>query len=192
MRFSCLMVILSGLTYVGACFADMPDPGPQKHDVEIQGAKIISEGGYLWFHVINHDYRELYVVIHFPSDVVVIGRVPTVVNLRTNESADFYFQVLYYWTGSPIFTQQGSTKELRFYFEIYTLYHTSKSTTENVEFDVKAVPLNDRVDNRPLFYFAMFTLAAVAITVIVIVAGLGKRKNGKAILNDKLARATAF
>lgn len=181
-RFSCLIVILSSLTYIGACFADMPNPGPQKHDVDIQGAKIISEGGYLWFHVINHDYRQLYVAIHSPSDAIAIGTVPTVVYLKTNESADFYFQIPYYWSGSPFFIWQGSTKVLRFYFEIYTLYHTDKSTSENVEFDVNAVPLNDRVVNRDLFYFAVFTAAAVVITVIVIVARLGKQEKRKSNL----------
>jgi hypothetical protein len=62
-RFSCLILILSSLLFVGVCFADMPNPGPQKHDVEIQGAKIISEGGHLWFHVVNHDYRGVFVAI---------------------------------------------------------------------------------------------------------------------------------
>lgn len=39
-RFSCLILILSSLMCVGVCFADMPNPGPQKHDVEIQGRRL--------------------------------------------------------------------------------------------------------------------------------------------------------
>ncbi len=171
----CLMVILHGLLYVEACFADMPNPGPGKHDVEIQGAKIISEGGYLWFHVINHD-SQLYVAIHFPSDVTVIGNAPAVVSLETNERADFYFQVPYYWSGSPASHQQGPTKELRFYFEIYNLYHTTKIGAENIEFDVTVVSLNDGVDNQGLFYRTIFAATLVAIIAIAIAARLGRRK----------------
>lgn len=168
------MVVLSGLLYVGACFADMPNPGPRKHDVEIQGAKIISEGGYLWFHVINHD-RLLYVAIHFPSDVAEMGNAPAVVSLETNESADFYFQVPYYWSRWLSFLQLGRTKELRFYFEIYSLCHTSKIGTESIEFDITAVPLNDGVDNRSLFYLTVFTAAAVVTTAIAVGAKLSRR-----------------
>jgi hypothetical protein len=183
-RFSFLVLILSSLMWVGTCFADMPNPGPQKHDVEIQGAKIISEGGYLWFHVVNHDYRGLCVVIHPPSDVIVFGNASTVAYLYTNESADFYFQVLYYWSGSPIFVQQSPTKELRFIFEIYTQYRTSKMTDENVEFDVSAVPLNRRIDDWNLFYFAVFTVAAVVATVILITARLGRQDKRKSNLEQ--------
>jgi hypothetical protein len=181
-RFSCLVLVLSSLIWVGACFADMPNPGPQKHDVEIEGAKIISEGGYLWFHVVNHDYRGLCVVVHPPSDVIVIGNASTVAYLHTNESTDFYFQVLYYWTGSQISVQPSPTKELRFVFEIYTQYRTSKMTDENVEFDVNAVPLNRGTDDWNLFYFAIFTLAAVTVTVIVIATRLGRQEKRKVII----------
>jgi hypothetical protein len=173
-RFMCLMVILTSLAYVGGCFADMPNPGPQKHEVEIQGAKIISEGGYLWFHVINHDNRQLYVAIHYPSDAILIGTFPTVVFLKTGEKADFYFQVPYYWSKSAILIQQNSTKTLKFYFEIYTLYHGEKTTDENVEFDVNAIPLT-RVYPLDLFFFAIFIAAAVVIAVVIIAL----RKNRK-------------
>jgi len=183
-RFSCLVLVLSSLIWVEACFADMPNPGPQKHDIEIQGAKIISEGGYLWFHVVNHDYRGLCVVVHPSSDVIVIGNASTVAYLHTNESADFYFQVLYYWSGSLIFVQQSLTKELRFVFEIYTQYRTSKTTDENVEFDVSAVPLNRRLDDWNLFYFAVFTVAAVVATVILIRARLGRQDKRKSNLEQ--------
>jgi hypothetical protein len=183
-RFSCLMVILSSLTYVGTCLADMPNPGPQKHEVEIQGAKIISEGGYLWFHVINHDYRELYVTIQYPSDVKVIGAFPTTVCLNTGGSADFYFQVPYYWNGSTILIQQNSTRELKLHFEIYTLYHGAKTTDENVEFDVDAVPLA-RVNALDSFFLAVLTTVAVVITVILIVARLDQQKKRKRNSNDR-------
>jgi len=180
-RFSFLALVLSSLMWVGACFADMPNPGPQKHNVEIQGAKIISEGGYLWFHVVSHDDRILCVAVHPPSDVIVIGNASTVTYLYTNGSADFYFQVLYYWSGSPIFVQ--SPKELRFIFEIYTQYHTSKMTDENVEFDVNAVPLNRTIDGN-LFYFAVFTVAAVVATVILITVRLRRRDKRKSNLEQ--------
>jgi hypothetical protein len=182
-RFSCLVLVLSRLIWVGTGFADMPNPGPQKHNVEIEGAKIISEGGYLWFHVVNHDYRGLCVVVHPPSDVIVIGNASTVAYLHTNESVDFYFQVLYYWNGSQI-SVQSPTKELRFVFEIYTQYRTSKMTDENVEFDVSAVPLNHRVDDWNLFYFAVFTVAAVVATVILIRARLGRQDKRKSNLEQ--------
>jgi hypothetical protein len=183
MRFSCLMVILSSLAYVGACLADMPNPGPQKHEVEIQGAKIISEGGYLWFHVINHDSRELYVTIQYSLDVTVIGMFPTTVCLNTGGSADFYFQVPYYWNGSTILIQQNSTRELKFNFEIYTLYHGTKVTDENVEFDVDAVPLA-RLNSLDPFFLAVLTTVAVVITVLLIVARLDQRKKRKRNSND--------
>jgi hypothetical protein len=117
--------------------------------------------------------------VHPPSDVIVIGNASTVAYLYTNESVDFYFQVLYYWSGSPIFVQQSPTKELRFIFEIYTQYRTSKMTDENVEFDVSAVPLNRRVDDWNLFYFAVFTVAAVVATVILITARLSRQDQRK-------------
>jgi len=175
----CSMVILYGLLYVRACFADMPNPGPLKHDVEIQGAKIISEGGYLWFHVINHGDPN-YVAVHFPFDVRVIGNGSAVVFLGTNESADFYFQVPYYWSEPPVSLQQSPTKELKFSFEIYNLYHAEKIGVESVEFNVTAVPLKDRVDNLDLFYIAIFAAAAFVITVIAVAARSsreGKRKS---------------
>jgi hypothetical protein len=176
-RFLCLMVILSSLTYVGTCFADMPNPGPQEHEVEIQGAKIISEGGYLRFHVINHDYRQLYITIHYPSNIILIGTFSTVVYLKTGETADFYFQVPNYWNKSTILIRQNSTKKLKFYFEIYTLYHGDKITDENVEFNVNAVPLS-RVYAPDLFFFAIFITAVVVITVIAPRLGQ-KNNNGK-------------
>jgi hypothetical protein len=171
----CSLVILSWLLYARTCFADMPNPGPRKHDVEIEGAKIISEGGYLWFHVINHG-SQVYVAVHFPSDVMVIGNASFVVSLGTNESADFHFQVPYYWSGWPVFLQQGPTKGLRFYFELYNLYRGTKIGTENTEFDVNVVPLNGRVNNQDLFYLAVFAAAAVVTTVIVIAVRVGRKE----------------
>jgi hypothetical protein len=184
-RLSCLILILSSLTCVGVCFADMPNPGPQKHDVEIQGAKIISEGGYLWFHVVNHDYRGVFVAIHPPSGVTMMENTSSVAYLNTNEVADFYFQVYYFWSGNPILVQQGPTKELKFFFEIYTQYRTSKMTDENVEFNVNAVPLNYKADDWNLFYFAVVTLAAVIVTVIVIVARLSRQRSARAYHRNK-------
>jgi len=179
-RFLCLMLILSGLMCVGSCLADMPNPGPQTHDVEIQGAKIISEGGYLWFHVVNHDSRGVFVAIRPPSGVILMNETSTSSYLSTGESADYYFQVMYFWSGNPVFVQEGPTKELRFFFEIYTQYQKYKVTDENVEFDVNVVPLNRSGDDWNLFYFAIFALAAAVATIIVIAARTAqqdKRKN---------------
>jgi len=184
--FSCSLLILSSIVCVGTCFADMPNPGPQKHDVEIEGAKIISEGGYLWFHVINHDYRGVFVAIHPPSGVIMMGKTPTVAYLSTNESTDFYFQVFYFWSGNPVLVQQGQTKELRFFFEIYTQYRTSKVTDENVEFSVNVVPLNHGADDWNLFYLAIFILAAAAVTVIVIARRLGRQQKRKGNLDRQI------
>jgi hypothetical protein len=181
MRFLCLMVILSSLTCVGACFADSPNPYLLKHNVEIQGAKIISEGGYLWFHVVNHG-GQFYVAIHFPSDVTVIGNASAVVSLETSESTDFYFQVPYYWSGSLGSNQPGSTKMLRFYFEIYNLYDAMKFRTESIEFDVNVISLADRVDNRDLLYLTVFTATAVIMAAIIIMARLSQQEKRKSNL----------
>jgi hypothetical protein len=97
------------------------------------------------------------------------------VYLKTGETADFYFQVPYYWNKSTILIQQNSTKKLKFCFEIYTLYHGDKMTNENEEFDINAVPLS-RAYAPDLFFFAIFITAVVVITVTVIAPRLGQKK----------------
>jgi len=171
----CLMVILYMLPCIGACFADSPWRQPVKHNVDIEGAKIISEGGYLWFHVVNHD-APLYVHISFPSDVKVIGNASQSVYLETSESADFYFQVPYYWGQPPSSVQQGLTKELRFSFEIYNFIPDDGIGTENVEFDVTAVPLSGRGDNQGLLYLTVFAAVAVVITTIILTSRLSREE----------------
>lgn len=175
---SCLMVILYMLLYVEACFADSPWTQPVKHNVDIEGAKIISEGGYLWFHVVNHD-TPLHVFISFPSDVKVIGNASESVYLETNESADFYFQVPYYWSQPPFSVQPGLTKELRFSFEIYNSIPDDGIGTENVEFDVTAVPLSGRSDNQGLLYLTVFVAVAAVITTIILTARLSREEKRK-------------
>lgn len=139
----------------------------------------------MWFHVVNHDYRGVFVAIRPPSGGMMMENTLNVAYLDTDECADFYFQVYYFWSGSPNFVQQGPMKELRFYFEIYTMYRTIKMTDENVEFDVSAVPLNYEADDWNLFYFAIITLAAVIVTVILIVTRLSRRGSARAHNRNK-------
>jgi hypothetical protein len=171
----CVLLVLLLFPIFGqilVCFADMPNPGPRKHDVEIQGAKIISEGGYLWFHVINHESSSLYIVIHYPPDVKVIREIPLVI-LESNESSDFYFQAPYYWSGirAEDFSQVAENV-LSFSFEIFSLYHGTKIGTESVEFDVKVVPLNGGADSRDLLYLTVFVAIAVVVSALVVAARL--------------------
>jgi len=35
------------------------------YDIEIQGTKVISEGGYLWFQIVNHDNRNFSMKVEF-------------------------------------------------------------------------------------------------------------------------------
>jgi hypothetical protein len=171
---SCLMVVLYMLLYVRTCFADVGPKPPVKYNVDIEGAKIISEGGYLWFHVVNHDVP-LSVSISFPSDVKVIGNASNSVDLETNESGDFYFQVPYYWSQPPVSIPPSLTKELRFNFGIYrpSSYH---EIGESVEFDVTAVPLSSRGDNQGLLYLTVFAAVAVVITTVILTARLSREE----------------
>lgn len=177
---SCLMVILYVLLHVGACFADSPWTQPVKHNVGIEGAKIISEEeGYLWFHVVNHDVP-LSVFISFPSDVKVIGNSSDrVVYLETNESGDFYFQVPYYWSQPPVSVQPSLTRELRFSFEISSFIPEDGIGTENVIFDVTVVPLSDRGGSQRLLCLTVFAAAAIVITMIILTIRLSRKEKQK-------------
>jgi hypothetical protein len=169
-RFLCAVLVFSSLLWAGVCFADMPNPGPSKHNVEIQGAKVISEGGYLWFHVVSHDSRPLFVEVHAPPGVRAMENSTSVKFLHTDESADFFFQVSYLWTESQVLVEADQTTKIKFVFEIYTMYRTGKMTDENVEFNVSVVPLNQDIENWNLLYFAISTIITLIVAVIVLVA----------------------
>jgi len=148
--------------------ADMPNPAPRTYNVEIQGAKIISEGGYLWFHVMNHESNTVFVTVHFPSDVSLIGGATDAVAMGANESADFHFQVPYYWSGNGTASEQSPMRQLKFFFELFSMYRSTEIGTETVDFNVDVVPFNGKLDNAGLLYLTVFLSVMVLASATVI------------------------
>lgn len=164
----CFVLLLSVLVCSGRSFANLPNPEPRERNVEIQGAKVISEGGYLWFHVINHESSALNVVVHFPSDVKVIQRTQELDEpyvLGANKSVDFFFQVPYYWNGT---VAAGETREITFSFKIFTLYRNVKIGTEYINFTVKVMPLNWKADNHNLVYMTVFVSTIIPMLAAIV------------------------
>ena len=172
----CVMFIGVVLANFSFCVADSPNPALFRYDVEIQGAKIISEGGYLWFHVVNHEPDWVSVVIRYPSDAMTVGIFPSNVTLEANGTVDFYFQVPYYWSQPIGGHQQNSSQTLKFNFAVYGPTRASTIRTQSIEFDVKVVPLNGDSDDRYLLYLTILILVAFAITAIAVIAKLSRKK----------------
>jgi len=165
-----LVLSLLVVCQVAMGFADSPDPGLLHHNVEIEGAKIISEGGYLWFQVTNHETYPLQIAIQYPSDVIVKKEIPATLTLEANETSDFYFQAPYYWNGTGDYTQDAE-KELKFHFKISDHYQNYTINDENIDFTVKVVPLNRGFDTS-LLYLTIFAVAAVIASVTILAVKL--------------------
>lgn len=172
----CVMFVCVVLADLSSCVADSPDPALFRYDVEIQGAKIISEGGYLWFHVVNHEPDWVSVAITYPSDAMTVGIFPSNVTIEANGTADFYFQVPYYWSQPNSGHQRDSSQTLKFSFAIYGPTRAPTIGTQNIEFDVKVVPLNGGTDDRYLLYIAIFIVVAFMIIAIAVIAKLDRKK----------------
>jgi hypothetical protein len=175
-RLFCIVFVAVVLADVAACLGDSPEPRLRSYNVEIQGAKIISEGGYLWFHVVNHEPDRVSVAIYSPLGVITVGDAPSNVSLEATQTADFYFQVPYYWSRTTSYPQQNSTQELKFYFAVYGPYHTPDIGTRIVEFDVKVVPLNGGADDQYLFYLTILIMAVFILTAVAVIAELSRQE----------------
>jgi hypothetical protein len=175
----CVMFIGVVLANFSLCVADSPNPARFRYDVEIQGAKIISEGGYLWFHVVNHEPDWVSVAIRYPSDAITVKIFPSNVTLEANKTADFYFQVPYYWSQPTNGHQQNSSQTLKFNFAICGPTRAPTIGTQNIEFNVKVVPLNGGADDRYLLYIVILIMVAFVITAIAVIVKLDRQKRSR-------------
>jgi hypothetical protein len=178
--FSVLLAVTILLLIAEVC-ADMPEPHYAIYKVEIQGAHKVSEGGNLWFYMINHDNQSFEVTGEYeggvkcfnhstPNDYSLWRLDPFV--LSVNEYVNIFFQAL---------NVSGQKVRNEFDFWITPLVHPAENEsysvhTDTVVFFTLIEPLQEQSSYPPL-EFQITAVLLVVSWIIFAYLGLKRRKH---------------
>lgn len=161
------VVLILSVVLIGR--ADVPNPDAYNiYPVEIQGAHQISEGGYLWFHLVNHYTLGFLVTVEFDSEFTPFNQTTSYAGtlasftLNMNGTADLYFQAKPIYNGETLQVQSNSTwvhwKQCRLIFHLHPLVGESDGVhVDRVYFEVEIIPLSWKIvqpSTSPVTYFS--------------------------------------
>jgi hypothetical protein len=178
--FLIVLLVVAVLLTIVSVGADMPEPQVVTYKVEIQGAHKVSEGGNLWFYMINHDNQSFNVTVEFDGGVRSFNRsipgdyLPFELNpfmLPVNASANIFFQAL---------NVSGKKVSNEFLFFITPSFHPVENAsyhvhTDKVDFFTTIEPLQDQ-SPFPILAFQITAVLLVASWIALVYLGLRWRK----------------
>ncbi len=178
---SSVLLAVMVLLLVAGVSADSPEPQYRIYKVEIQGAHEVSEGGNLWFYMINHDNQSFEVTVEYedmvkcfnhssPGDYLSWRLDPFV--LPVNGYANIFFQAL------NVSSQKVNNE---FQFWITPLIHPAENEsysvhTDKVVFSTVIEPLQEQSSYLQL-EFQISAILLVVSWIALAYLGLKRRKH---------------